>query len=134
MAENAYDAVVRHAFEHFEDGDLELLRVVMADDVVWHEPGRSAIAGDYSGPEAVLGFLAELKRLSNGTFRAEVTDILSEPERAMVVMRETAELDGRALDELAVADFEIHHKKITEVTVYHYDTYSFDEFWGPRER
>lgn len=133
MAENAYDAVVRHAFEHFEDGDLELLRVVMADDVVWHEPGRSAIAGDYGGPEAVLGFLAELKRRSKGTFRAEVTDILSEPERAMVVMRETAELDGRALDELAVADFEIHHKKITEVTVYHYDIYSFDEFWGRRE-
>lgn len=130
MAENAYAAVVRRAFEDFDSGDLDLLDIVMAPNVVWHEPGRSALAGDYTGPEAVLGFLGQLKARSNGTFSVEVLDVLSEPERAVVFVRETAKTAETALDVIAVVNFEIHNQKITEVTVYHADTYHFDEFWA----
>jgi len=130
MPEDAYAALVRRAFEDFESGDVDLLSVVMAPDVVWHEPGRSALAGEYSGPEAVLGFLGQLKDRSDGTFNVEVLDVLSEPERAVVFVRETARRGAKALDVIAAIDFEIHHQKITEVTVYHADTYQFDEFWA----
>lgn len=129
MAEDPYVSLVRRAYRDFELGDLDLLRVVMSEDVVWHEPGRSPLAGDHRGPEEVLGFLAELKERSGGTFEVEIVDILSEAERAVVIQRETATRNGKRLDELAVVDFEIHHEKITEVTVYHADTYDFDEFW-----
>ncbi|HXX90962.1 MAG TPA: nuclear transport factor 2 family protein [Acidimicrobiales bacterium] len=130
MAEDAYAAVVRRAFEDFESGDLDLLGVVIAPDVVWHEPGRSVLAGDYTGPEAVLGFLAQLKARSDGSFGIEILDVVSEPERALVFIRETAKRDDKTLDVIAVVDFEIHHQKITEVTVYHADSYQFDEFWA----
>ncbi len=130
MTENAYESVVRRTYEDFETGDLELLRVVMARDVVWHEPGRSTLAGDYKGPEAVLGFLAQLKARSGGTFTIEVLDVLSEPERAVVFQRETATRNGKTMDVIAAVDFEIHHGQITEVTVSQADTYRFDEFWA----
>ena len=130
MAEDAYESVVRRAYQDFESGDLDLLGVVMAQDVVWHEPGRSGLAGDYKGPQAVLGFLGQLKARSGGTFKVEILDVLSEPERAVVFQRETATRNGNALDVIAAVDFEIHHGKITEVTVYQADTYMFDEFWG----
>ena len=78
----------------------------------------------------MLGFLGQLKARSGGTFRIEVLDVLSEPERAVVLQRETATRDGRALDVVAAVEFEIHHGKITEVTVYQADTYAFDEFWA----
>jgi ketosteroid isomerase-like protein len=133
MTEDAYESVVRRTYKDFESGDLDLLRVVMADDVVWHEPGRSSLAGDYKGPEAVLGFLGLLKERSGGTFTIEVLDVLSEPERAVVLQRETATRDGKSLDVIAAVDFEIHHQKITEVTVYQADTYQFDEFWADDE-
>src|SRR3974390_680018 len=87
MAEDAYAAVVRRAFEDFESGDLDLLGVGMAPDVIWDEPGRSVLAGDYKGPEAVLGFWGQLKANSNGTFKTEILDVLSEPERAVVFLR-----------------------------------------------
>ena len=48
----------------------------------------------------------------------------------MVFQRETAKRGGNVLDVIAAVDFEIHHSKITEVTVYQADTYQFDEFWG----
>jgi uncharacterized protein len=129
MTENAYESVIRRAYQDFESGDLDLLGVVMGPDVVWHEPGRSSLAGDYKGPEAVLGFLGQLKERSGGTFKIEVVDVLSEPERAVVLQRETAQRNGKTLDVVVAVDFEIHHGRITEVTVYQADSYRFDEFW-----
>ena len=129
MTENAYESVVRRVYEDFASGDLDLLRVVMAENVIWHEPGRSSLAGDYKGPEAVLGFLEQLRERSGGTFQVEILDVLSEPERAVVLQRETASRSGKALDVVVAVDFEIHHGRITEVTVYQADTYQFDEFW-----
>ena len=130
MVENAYESVIRRAYQDFESGDLDLLGIVMAQDVVWHEPGRSSLAGDYKGPEAVLGFLRRLKEQSGGTFNIEILEVVSQPERAVVFQRETAKRGGNILDVIAAVDFEIHHSKITEVTVYQADTYQFDEFWG----
>ena len=130
MVEDAYELLIRRTYQDFESGDLELLEVVMGKDVVWHEPGRSSLAGDYKGPEAVLGFLGQLRARSGGTFKIEVLDVLSEPERAVVFQRETATRNGKDLDVIAAVDFEIHHQKITEVTVYQADTYQFDEFWA----
>jgi len=128
--ENAYESLIRRAYQDFESGDLDLLSTVMAQDVVWHEPGRSSLAGDYKGPEAVLGFLRSLKEQSGGTFNIEILEVVSQTERAVVFQRETANRDGNVLDVIAAVDFEIHHSKITEVTVYQADTYQFDEFWG----
>lgn len=130
MVEDTYGALIRRAYEDFESGDLDLLGVVMAADVVWHEPGRSSFGGDYKGPEAVLGFLGQLKALSGGTFKIEILDVLSEPERAVVFQRETATRNGKELNVIVAVEFEIHRGKITEVTVYQTDTYQFDEFWG----
>jgi uncharacterized protein len=130
MTEGVYESVIRRVYQDFESGDLDLLGVVMAQDVVWHEPGRSSLAGDYKGPEAVLAFLGQLKVRSGGTFKIEILDVLTKTERAVVFQRETATRNGKSLDVIAAVDFEIHHEKITEVTVYQADTYQFDEFWG----
>ena len=130
MVEDVYASLIRRAYEDFTSGDLDLLRVVMADDVVWHEPGRSDLAGDYKGPAEILEFLRQLVVRSGGTFSVEILDMLSEPERAVVFQRETATRNGKQLDVIAAVDFEIHHQKITEVTVYQTDMYHFDEFWS----
>ncbi len=129
VGENAYESLIRRTYQDFDSGDLDLLRVVMAEDVVWHEPGRSRLAGDYKGPEAVLGLLATLKSGSGGTFAIEVLDVLSKPERAVVLQRETAARNRKKLDVIAAVEFEVHHERITEVTVYQADTYQFDDFW-----
>jgi len=130
IPENAYESLVRRTYRDFETGDLDLLGVVMAQEVVWHEPGRSSLAGHYKGPEEVLGFLSELQTRTSGTFKIEVLDVLSEPERAVVFQRETATRNKKILDVIAALDFEIHNGKITEVTVYQNDAYAFDEFWA----
>jgi hypothetical protein len=59
----------------------------------------------------------------------KLLDVLSKPERAVVLRRETATRNRKKLDVIAAVECEIHHEQITEVTVYQADTYQFDDFW-----
>jgi ketosteroid isomerase-like protein len=50
--------------EMYAGGDLAAVEELVAEDVVWHVPGTSPIAGDYRGREAVTGYWRE--RASRG--------------------------------------------------------------------
>jgi ketosteroid isomerase-like protein len=130
MNEHPNARLIRRGFESFARGDLETLRDFMAADVVWHQPGRSPLAGDYKGPEGVLELLRKMQELSDGTFTVELVDLLANPERAVAIQEESAHRGDRDLDMASAVEFEIHRGKITEITVYHADTYHFDEFWS----
>jgi uncharacterized protein len=41
-------------------GDFAVLNDLFAEDLLWHEPGRNQLAGDYRGREAVYEFLGSL--------------------------------------------------------------------------
>jgi ketosteroid isomerase-like protein len=130
MNEHPNARLIRRGHESFARGDVEALREFMADDVVWHEPGRSILGGDYKGPDGVLDLLHKLQDRSHGTFKVEIVDLLANPERAIAIQEESARRGDRELDMASAVEFEIHQGKITEVTVYHADTYHFDEFWS----
>ena len=129
MKDHPNAVLVRHCYECFQAGDLDRLQEVLAPHVVWHEPGRSPIAGDYQGPAAVLGFVDTLRRLSDGTLSVELIDVMVSAERAVAVQRLTARVGNHDLDVVDALDFEVHHGRITEVSVYQQDGYAFDEFW-----
>lgn len=122
--------LIRRGLESFAQGDLEALRECMAEHVVWHEPGRSPLGGDYKGPDGVIELLRQLQDRSDGTFRVEIVDLLVNPERVVAILEESATRGDRELDMASTVEYEIHQGKITEVTVYHADTYHFDEFWS----
>ena len=46
MSEHPNVRLIRRGYVAFARGDLEAVRELMADGVLWHEPGRSPIAGD----------------------------------------------------------------------------------------
>jgi ketosteroid isomerase-like protein len=130
MQEHRNLAIVRQGYECFAAGDASRLHELMADYAIWHEPGRSQLSGDYKGPEEIVDFFRRLHDLSGGTVRVEPIEMLAGPERVMVIHRVTAERDGDQLDTIDAVDFEIHHDRITEVTVFQSDTPRFDEFWA----
>lgn len=130
MVQHPNARLIERGYQSFASGDLGVLRESMADGVVWHEPGRSPLGGDYKGPEGVLELLDQLRERSGGTFRIELVDLLANSERVVAIQEETARRGERELDMSSAVEFEIHQGKITEVTVYHDDTYHFDEFWS----
>lgn len=130
MTEHPNARLIRRGFQTFAAGDLASLRDHMVETVVWHEPGRSPLGGDYKGPDGVVELLAKLQALSDNTFAMEIVDVLATSDRVVALVEETARRGDRELDTSSAIEFEIHAGRITEVTVYHDDTYRFDEFWS----
>jgi ketosteroid isomerase-like protein len=50
MSDHPNVARMREGYDAFAKGDLAALRELMTEDIVWHLPGHSALAGDYEGP------------------------------------------------------------------------------------
>ncbi|GGS92082.1 nuclear transport factor 2 family protein [Nonomuraea spiralis] len=122
VASNTYDAIAK--------GDLEDLGRLLADDVVFHVPGRGPMARDYSGKDAVLGYLAELLKATTGTLRLEPESYLVGDDQVAAVLRIRGERDGRTLDDRGMQLFRIADGKISERWSFPLDPYSVDEFFG----
>lgn len=87
------------AMAAFSRGDVEAFGdILIADEVVWHWPGRSSVAGDYRGREATLELLRGFRRLTEDRLHIEPLDILEGETYLMSFTHVTAEQEGRSLD------------------------------------
>jgi uncharacterized protein len=87
----AMAAVSRGEVDRFGD-------ILLNDEIVWHWPGRSSMAGDYVGRDAALGLIRGFHRLTGGRLQVEPVDILEGDEFLMAFTHITAEQDDRTLD------------------------------------
>ena len=115
----------------YAGGDQQHVRAMLAEDVVWHVPGRSAIAGDYLGLDEVLRYFVARRELARATFRIVVRGVLADDERAVIFAGGQVQRDGESSAWETVGVFRIAHDKIAECWVLPYDQYSFDEIWSP---
>ena len=80
-------------------GDVDgFAEILVADDIVWHWPGRSSVAGDYRGRDAVVGLIRGFHQLTGGRLRVEPVDILDGREYLISFTHVTAEQEGGRLD------------------------------------
>jgi uncharacterized protein len=87
----AMAAVSRGEVDRFGD-------ILLSDEIVWHWPGRSSMAGDYRGREEALGLIQGFHRLTGGRLQVEPIDILEGRDYLMAFTHITAEQDGTSLD------------------------------------
>jgi ketosteroid isomerase-like protein len=129
MSAEANATLIRTVVEEFQRGDLAAVATHFAPDAVWELPGRGVLAGEYKGPEAIVGFLARSFELSGGTLRLEVMDVLASPTGGAHVQRVTADHQGRRLDCVEILAHEIADGLI--VRTYHRpDPYAIDAFFS----
>src|ERR1051326_3315385 len=108
MPENT--AIVRRGYEAFNRGDLKTLTGLFGDDVSWHTPGRSPLAGDVAGREAVSVRLGRYAVETGGTFRAVLKRVLTDEDgRVIGIHHNMAERDGRHLDVYCCVVFEFEN-------------------------
>ena len=50
-------------------GDFEAVFKTMADNIVWHQPGKNKLSGKIVGKEVLGAHLAKFGASTNGTFR-----------------------------------------------------------------
>jgi ketosteroid isomerase-like protein len=124
-------ATMRRAYEAFNAGDVETLTQVFDESVLWHLPGRSAMASDYQGRDATLAYFGRIGEETGGTFRAELQDLTADDDdRVVGIQRSTADRNGKHLDVSDCIVFRLKDGRITDGREHFEDLYAWDEFWS----
>ena len=122
--------LARRGYQAFSEGDMATLNELFADDLVWHVGGRSSLAGDYRGKDAVFDFFAKTMEMTGGTFRLEVHDILANDDHVVALTTVSGQRDGKSINDNSVQVLHVKDGKVTESWFHPGDQYAADEFWG----
>src|SRR5947209_15468931 len=79
MFEHPNAALVERLYAAFDGKDVASLGKLIAEERVWHVPGTSPVSGDHRGQEASFAYFQKLAELTDGTFHAELIDVLVPP-------------------------------------------------------
>jgi ketosteroid isomerase-like protein len=111
-------------------GDLAGVAELLCDDVVWHVPGESAIAGEHRGREAVLEYLARRRAMTDATFRVTVHGVALIDRRVVQLAGGRAVRDGHDVTWETVGVFSVRDGRIAECWLVPFDQREFDAIWA----
>ena len=121
---------VRRGYAAFNSGDMKTLTGLFDESASWHTPGRSPIAGDHKGREAIFAQFGRYGGETGGSFKATLLQVLeSDDGRVVGIHRNTAERAGKRLDVGCCIVFEFKDGRVIDGREHYYDLYAWDEFW-----
>ena len=129
MSAETNEALVRRIMEAFARKEGLALRDCFSEDAVWHVPGDGVMSGTYRGRTEIFRFLARLPKLTDGTYRSTLIDVLASDERGAGLYRAQGEREGRSIDIDQLLLFTIRDGLVTEVLALPSDPVAFDDFW-----
>lgn len=122
---------VRELFAAFERGDVAKIQETIADNAVWHFPGRKGrLAGTHKGRDAIFAFLLNVGALTNGTFHLNLIDVIANDRHAVALFRGSGQRNGKVLDNPTCLRMRLEEGKVVEVWEFVWDLYDVDEFWA----
>lgn len=120
MATNANKQIVKDLFAAFGSGDIAVLRDLVAEDVIWHLPGKVPhYSGTYEGPDRVADFFEGLFE-NVGVEVFQPREFVAEADRVFVIgsSRGQVKSTGRMFDNRWVMAFIVRDGKITNFEEY----------------
>jgi len=105
--------LVRRLYSALNAGDVEALSLLLDADACWHTPGRSPIAGDYVGRDAVLGHFAGYR-----SFQAEAPSVVAADGRVVAIQAGCCTV------------FEIRDGRIVDGREHFFDLHAWDALWS----
>lgn len=122
------EALVKKGYKAFAEGDMATLTELFAEDIVWHNAGRSALSGDYKGRDEVFGFFGKLMEVFDAPPQLELHDVLANDEHGVAVVMATSKKKGKTRMSHSVHLFHIKDGRVTEFWDHPMDAYGDDEF------
>jgi ketosteroid isomerase-like protein len=122
--------VLNRVYEALAAGDFATVMSFMSADIAAHVPGRSPVAGEYLGKDAVAGYVATLAERSGGTLRFEPHAVMVTGRHGAGLVRDMAERAGKVLDMNNVHVWHVVDGTLTEIWIHPGDQYAWDEFWS----
>jgi ketosteroid isomerase-like protein len=122
---------MKRAYDAFNVADLDTLTEIFDENIVWHLPGKSSMATDYQGRDAVLAYFGQLGQETDGTFRAELERFMADDDgRVVGFQRSTGDRNGNHLDVGNCIVFTLEDGKVIDGREHFEDLYAWDQFWS----
>ncbi len=129
-AEHPNVVLYRRMIAAFNNNDLDVVEEVVASDLEYALPGRSALAGVTRGVEPHLAMLKRARELSGGTLRLTPEALAVDGEHLFVWGTISATRRERRLEAKHCVVYRFNGGKIVEGRTIPTDLYAFDEFWA----
>ena len=130
MSEHPNATRVRQLFRAFREHDLDAIRDAIAENAVWHFPGRTGqLAGSHEGHAGIFAFLARVSELTGDTFELDLGDVLANDAHAIALFRGHAQRSGRTLYNPTCLVIRFEAGRAIEIREFVWDSYDVDEFW-----
>jgi uncharacterized protein len=130
MAEHPNAIRIRDGYAAFAKGDLAVLNDLFAEDLVWHQGGRSRLAGDYRGRDAVYELFGKLIEVTHGTFHMDLEAAFANDELGVALVIASSSVDGRSVTAREAHIIRMRDGKVAEFWYTSTDQYAFDEMIG----
>jgi uncharacterized protein len=120
----------RRTADAFRAGDRDTLTELIDEDVVWHVPGSSSMAGDIHGREALFQFLDRLREVTDGTFVLKEHDVLGSDDHVVALSHMSAIHEGESVSIDVVSVFHFKDGRQQERWFHPSDTAAWDRMLG----
>jgi uncharacterized protein len=128
-AKSLVDEFLKSQREMYAGGDDRAVEELLAADVVWHVPGTSPIAGDYSGREAVMGYFQRRRALAGGTIEVIKHQEMDGPDVVVQLADGRAAPGGRQLEWRTAGVYRVADGRIAEAWLVPLEQEKFEQAW-----
>ncbi len=130
MFEHPNAALVERLYAAFDTKDAASLSKLIAEDAVWHVPGSSPVSGDHRGHAEIFAYFQKLAELSDGTFHAELIDVLASDMHAAALASAKGTRGDRVFEQTYLLFLRIENDRIVEARLFNEDEEAFQAFWA----
>lgn len=124
----ANEAATREMVDALVRADGPAIAELLADDVVYHFPGRSPLAGTYRGRDEVMGLFRALAARLGAPPRLHSHDVLASEAHAVDLALHSADRGGRRFEWRAVRIYHFIGGRVSEIFLTIEDLYAFDAY------
>jgi ketosteroid isomerase-like protein len=104
---------------------------ILDEATLLHIPGRSGLAGQYQGREAILGLLRRMTELTEATLRFAPARTLTADDQMIVLYgRSSASRQAKRLDTETAYVAWLRDGRVREIWIAHRDQAQFDNLWS----
>jgi ketosteroid isomerase-like protein len=120
----------RRQAEMYAGGSTDGIVELLADDIVWHVPGASPIAGDHRGHDGVIEYFGIRRRIADSSMRLHPGEMLTEEDLVVQRVDGTAVIAGKSVGWRTVGIYRLQASRVAEVWLVPLDLQEFDRVWG----
>jgi ketosteroid isomerase-like protein len=121
--------------EMYAGGPMGPVADLLSDDVVWHVPGDSPIAGEHRGWDAVLQYFAARQELARETMRMHPEEVVAASREVVIqLVEEAVLLDREVASWRTVGIYRVEGGRVREAWLVPLDLELFDRTWTALDR